>query len=49
MEFDLKPGQCVAHLLARGDIGHMAMRLRRVEKDRETDVGELYKDDYPTG
>jgi len=45
MEFDLKPGQCVARLLARGDIGHMAMRLRRVENDHETDVGELYKDD----
>lgn len=45
MEFDLKAGPCVARLLARGDIGRMAMRLRRVENDRKTDVGEMYKDD----
>ncbi len=45
MEFDLKAGPCAARLLARGDIGRMAMRLRRVENGHESDVGELYKDD----
>ncbi len=43
MEFDLKAGPCVARLCARGDIGLMDLRLRRVEKNREVDVGELYK------
>jgi len=45
LDFDLKAGPCRARLLARGDIGHMALRLRRVECDHQTDVGELYQDD----
>jgi alpha-D-xyloside xylohydrolase len=45
MEFDLKAGPCVARLLARGDIGRMGMRLRRVENGHDSDVGEMYKDD----
>ncbi len=45
MEFNLKAGPCLARLSARGDIGLMDLRLRRVEGDREVDVGEMYKDD----
>jgi hypothetical protein len=45
IEFSLKAGPCVAWLAARGDIGLMDLRLRRVETDREVDVGEMYKDD----
>ena len=47
LDFDLQAGPCDARLLARGGIGHMALRLRRVEGDRLTDVGELYQDDIP--
>lgn len=45
MEFNLKAGPCVARLAARGAIGLMDLRLRRVETDREVDVGEMYRDD----
>ncbi len=47
LDFDLKAGPCDARLLARGSIGHMALRLRRIEGDRQSDVGELYQDDIP--